>query len=560
MRKKISIALLLTGLCHQSLAQIEINPGLNGSWVITETTGQGLMIDVITPQNLVFVGWFTFAPVASNDQGSDNSSFVDHRWMTAQGPYNGHVAELDIIKTSGGLFNQNLDVVNQTIGRATISFEDCNRAVLSYSFDDENLSATVALKRFSNDVFCQDIVDQQTPQRTEYNLPPEIQLAQISVNNGAVDIEYTLNDVDDDVMDVQAFAVHEDGQRYQIPLNHLRRDVGYPVIAGDDKSVRWQYQEDSGFQQLQWSDIRIELTADDRYVSNMQEIVDLVSEQRLIDDVNTMQGVRHHLADPIQLESTRQYIRQQMLARQLPVENQSFVHQGSTGVNIIATLAGQNTDAQVYLIDGHYDTVTTTPGADDNASGTAGMLEAMRVLSQFNSKHSIRFIGFDKEELGLRGSRFYASQLPNNHNIAGMINFEMIGYTCSGQPECADFPNADTSIYNIRSSFATAMSDTFNSIGNTHVPALKIRPVTDDGDANFRRSDHAPFWDIGVDALFITDGANFRTPHYHRATDQLETMDTEFMTQIVKTAVGTLAMLAEITHTGTARSEPLSLE
>jgi len=270
--------------------------------------------------------------------------------------------------------------------------------------------------------------------------------------------------------------------------------------------------------------------------------------------------VRHHLVDTLFMEATRNYIRQQMQTRQLPVENQNFVHQGDTGVNIIATLQGQSENPDVYLIDGHYDTVITSPGADDNASGTAGMLEAMRVLSQFNSKHSIRFIGFDKEELGLRGSRFYAAQLPNDHNIAGMINFEMIGYTCTGQPECVNFPNADTSIYNIRSAFATTLSDTFNQIGATHVPALKITPVTDDGDPNFRRSDHAPFWDRGVDALFLTDGANFRTPHYHRLTDRLSTMDTEFMTQIVKTAVGTLATLAEVTHTDSDISPLLNVE
>ncbi|WP_395376800.1 M28 family metallopeptidase [Marinicella sp. W31] len=553
--KKTLTTLLLLCISQHVLAEIEINPGLSGSWIIPETTGQALMIDVITPQNLVFVGWFTFAPVSSGQGG-----FVDHRWFTAQGSYDGHVAELDLVQTSGGLFNQNLSVENQIIGRATISFEDCSHATLNYSFDDENLSSTVPLQRFSNDVFCQSIVDSQTPQQTEFNLPPEIQLTDVSVNNGRVHIEYRLSDAENDVMDIQAYAIHENGQRYQIPLNNLRRDVGYPVIAGDDKSLYWLYLEDTGFQQQQWSDIRIELIADDGFVDNMQEIVDLVSEQRLINDINTMQGVRHHQGNSIQLESTRNYIRQQMQGRQLPVENQSFIYQGSTGVNIIATLDGNDDNAQMYLIDGHYDTVTTTPGADDNASGTAGMLEAMRVLSQFNSKHSIRFIGFDKEELGLRGSRFYASQLPSNHNIAGMINFEMIGYTCRGQAECADFPNADTSIYNIKSSFATTLSDTFNTIGNTHVPALKITAVTDDGDPNFRRSDHAPFWDIGVDALFLTDGANFRTPHYHRPSDQLDKLDTEFMTQIVKTAVGTLATLAEVTHSGTALSEPLTLQ
>ena len=553
--KKILLSIVLAWVHPSIHASIDINPGLSGTWTIADTTGQGLMIDVITPQNIVFVGWFTFAP-----ESTGNTDFVDHRWVTAQGPYSGHVAELDLIKTTGGVFNQNLSVENQVIGRATISFNSCTSATLNYSFDEEDLTGEVALQRFSSDVFCQNIVDNQTPSAAEYNHPPEVQILDAQLSGDEIRIDYMLTDGENDVMDVQAFAINSNGSRYQIPLNHLRNDVGYPVIAGDNKALRWLFREDAAFNQLQWNTVRVELVADDRFVNNMQEIVDLVSQQRLIDDVSFMQDVRHHLANPIFLENTRNYIRQQMQMRQLPVDDQTFVYQGSTGHNIIATLEGAATDAKVYLIDGHYDTVISTPGADDNASGTAGMLEAMRVLSQFNSKHTIRFIGFDKEELGLRGSRFYASQLPADHNIAGMINFEMIGYTCRGQAECVNFPNADTSIYNIRSSFANTMSDTFNHIGNTHVPALKITPVADDGDPNFRRSDHAPFWDRGVDALFLTDGANFRTPHYHRLTDRLSTMDTEFMTQIVKTAVGTLATVAEVTHGGSDMSQSLTLE
>jgi len=273
------ITLLLISCCHPALATIEINPGLSGAWVIPETTGQGLMIDVITSENLVFVGWFTFAPTTSGAGG-----FVDHRWVTAQGPYNGHVAELDIIKTSSGLFIQNLSVDNQIIGRATISFQDCSHATLNYSFDDEGLSGSVALQRFSHDVFCQSIVDEQTPQSTEYNQPPEIQLNQATVNGDVVEVQYTLGDAENDIIDVQAYAIHDNGERYQIPLNNLRQDAGYPVITGDDKSLRWLFREDSGFQQRQWASVRIELVADDRFVSHMQEIVDLVSQQRLIND------------------------------------------------------------------------------------------------------------------------------------------------------------------------------------------------------------------------------------------------------------------------------------
>lgn len=71
---------------------------------------------------------------------------------------------------------------------------------------------------------------------------------------------------------------------------------------------------------------------------------------------------------------------------------------------------------------------------------------------------------------------------------------------------------------------------------------------------NFRRSDHARFWDAGIPALFINDGANFRNPHYHQPTDRLDTIDLAFMTNIVKTTVATIARLAGLQHSGISLS------
>lgn len=78
-----------------------------------------------------------------------------------------------------------------------------------------------------------------------------------------------------------------------------------------------------------------------------------------------------------------------------------------SGQNILGRKAGLKEENTTYLIDAHYDGVATAPAADDNGSGVAGILEAVRILSKYNFEHSLRFIGFDFEELGLVGSQRY---------------------------------------------------------------------------------------------------------------------------------------------------------
>jgi len=97
--------------------------------------------------------------------------------------------------------------------------------------------------------------------------------------------------------------------------------------------------------------------------------------------------------------------------------------------NVVAELTGTKTPEKIYIIGGHYDHIEgDRPGGTDNASGTAGMLEAARVLCQFQFESTIRFIGFNAEEDGLLGSADYVNSIviPGNENIVGMINMDMI--------------------------------------------------------------------------------------------------------------------------------------
>lgn len=549
MRVWVWILALAGGMAQ---AQIPVNAGLSGGWFEPATSGQGLLIDVVPASTQVFAGWYTFAAPTAKRPGAP-----EQRWLSAQGVYAGSAAELVLYSASGGVFNTPSAVTQSAVGSATLIFHSCTSATFSYSLPDDGLSGSIALTRIGPDVFCEDIVSGQSATPAEYNQPPQLSALQTSDQGDHLLLSYALADSESDLVEVSVEVLYGNNQSYRIPAPLLSGHVGYPVLTGSVKQLRWDRARDSGFEQLALQQYRLRLIADDRYAPTVQDIVDLVSEARLIADVQQMEGVRHH-AGGERLQQTRAHIRAQMAERGLSPVDQPFRHQGDTGINIIGAQVGSDGPDQYYLIDGHYDTILFSPGADDNASGTAGMLEAMRVLSQFNTRRSIRFVGFDKEELGLVGSRYYAANLPGNETVLGMINFEMIGYTCTTQPECQSFPNADVSIYNIRPSFAQSMSDAFVTAGERHVPGLKITSVVDDGDFNFRRSDHAPFWDRGVDALFLTDGANFRTPHYHQASDRLPTLDTRFMANVVKTAVGALADLAGANHQGEAVSEVIN--
>ncbi len=425
-------------------------------------------------------------------------------------------------------------------------------ALLSCAVDSENQRGIPS-----------NIQDEEDPVTiiAQVNSPPSVINLSVTqdVGNGRLIFEYDLNDKEEDSIEISIQLITDGQVVYEIPLVHLEGDVGYPVMPGNGKSGFWNYANDTQYANLKGTSIQLQVKADDRFVQGLEDVIGLVERDRIKNDLRLMEGIRHTSTNTSKLVFTREYIRDHFVEYGLEQTDQHFNHLGTEGINIIGTIHGTKYPNEYYIIDGHYDTIISSPGADDNASGTAGMLEAMRVLSQFNFERGIKFIGFDLEEVGLRGSRYYAGNKEDHEQIKGMINFEMIGYTCKSDPECEGFRLADSSIYVIQNSFSREMMNEFLSIGENYVPGLGIETATDDGDPNYRRSDHAPFWDIGVDALFVTDGANFRNPHYHKGSDTFETLDTKFAAQIVQVAVGTIAKLAGYSHTGTVISNELLL-
>ena len=211
--------------------------------------------------------------------------------------------------------------------------------------------------------------------------------------------------------------------------------------------------------------------------------------------------------------------------------------------NVVADLPGRECRDEVFVVGAHYDSVNASPGADDDASGVAGMLELARVLRSLPLPMTVRFTGFAFEEIGLLGSRQMASDLAEaGTDVAGMVSLEMIGFTRAGDDAFLGVPNdylatvGDPQSELLARVFGAAH---YEYLLNRFAPAAVIDPATF-GDV--LRSDHAPFWAEGFPALLITDTANFRNPNYHQASDTIETLDFGYLSDSVKaTLTGLLA-------------------
>jgi len=203
--------------------------------------------------------------------------------------------------------------------------------------------------------------------------------------------------------------------------------------------------------------------------------------------------------------------------------------------NVVAQ-AGRPASRDLLVIGAHYDTVPGSPGADDNASGVAALLEIARALPK---DPRLRLIAFTNEEAPLgytefQGSRVAASTVAaRGETLQGMLSLESIGYF-SDRPGSQQRPTLFGRFFPDRGDFVLMVSDLrsrtllhrliggFRAAGT--VPAAGIAVPTDRVE-HVRRSDHAPYWDHGYPALLVTDTATFRNPNYHQTSDTVATVD-----------------------------------
>src|SRR6476661_4174703 len=194
------------------------------------------------------------------------------------------------------------------------------------------------------------------------------------------------------------------------------------------------------------------------------------------------------------------------------------------------------------VIGAHYDTVPGSPGADDNATGVAVLLELARDIASGPLKYPVQLVAFDMEEYGYLGSSHHAAKYKQQQkSIRLMISLEMLG-CCNHNPNSQSYPAGLKYFYPNSGNFI-ALIGTLRTVPDLINLSGKIRksgqpcewlPLPNRGliVPDTRRSDHVPFWDKGYPAIMVTDTANMRNPHYHRESDKIETLDLDFLTAV----------------------------
>ena len=239
------------------------------------------------------------------------------------------------------------------------------------------------------------------------------------------------------------------------------------------------------------------------------------------------------------------YIREEF-AQWGNVETHSFQVRGKTHQNLIFNLpaASSHTRKPPILIGAHYDAVPGTPGADDNATGVAVLLELARIFAASPVRYPVRLVAFDMEEYGLLGSAEYAADLRQQQQpLRLMISLEMLGY-CDANPNSQRYPSPLERFYPNRGNFIALIGnlptipDLINLSRNIHKSGTPSEwlPVPNRGLIlrQTRLSDHASFWDAGYRAMMVTDTAFLRNPHYHKASDTIASLDLDFLTGVCR--------------------------
>jgi len=273
-------------------------------------------------------------------------------------------------------------------------------------------------------------------------------------------------------------------------------------------------------------------------------------------------GERHPFTSPASLRRAEDYLTEEFTHLGLEVSTHSFKALGGTYRNVIATLPPlvAARPAPPLIIAAHYDTVEGSPGADDNASALAVMLEIARNLRAVPMTRSVRFIAFCLEEENLLGSLAYVSSLrATNEEICGAIVLECVGYARTeegSQQKPTGVPVAVPTVGDFLGIVGNVVSEPLaravQAAANLAVPELKTVSLLVPGNGELlpdtRRSDHAAFWHHGYPAVMLTDTANFRNPHYHQTTDTLETLNLAFMEQVARAVTAAAIALCSITQ------------
>lgn len=262
------------------------------------------------------------------------------------------------------------------------------------------------------------------------------------------------------------------------------------------------------------------------------------------------------------LQEAANYIDHQLQEHGVTVTTQTFTRThiasdqdvGTVLTNVIGTLEGiaPPIDRGVVIVSAHYDSTASrtrgwtpetepAPGADDNATGVAAVLEAARLLSGRCLRHTVRLAAFAGEEQGLHGSRHYAEQArATGENIIAVVNVDMIGYESDGEPRLEIHAGLDPRSITL----AHTLTESVQAYHLDLSPQVVTQRATD-------LSDHSPFWKQGFPAILVIEDTdlvgptNDFNPYYHTIEDTLDKINRGYFSEMARAAIGTVTRLAQ---------------
>jgi Zn-dependent M28 family amino/carboxypeptidase len=263
---------------------------------------------------------------------------------------------------------------------------------------------------------------------------------------------------------------------------------------------------------------------------------------------------------PEALQRAAMYIEDEWRTQGYAVERREFNVSEIRCANLVASRKGGTRQNEILLLGAHYDSVMGSPGANDNASGVALLLEMSRIFQAIEPTLTVRFVAFANEEPPFfmthqQGSILYAEEARRlGEDIRLMASLETVGYYCD-EPGSQSYPPLFSLFYPDRGNFIAIVSD-FRSRAVTRQLAKAFRARSDfplETVSTFRFvpgvawSDHSSFWRQGYRAVMLTDTAFYRYPHYHEPSD---TPDKLSYPELARAALGLFEAFAALAHAG----------
>ncbi len=266
-------------------------------------------------------------------------------------------------------------------------------------------------------------------------------------------------------------------------------------------------------------------------------------------------GVRN-TRRPSALEATLTYLRRELTAAGHAVVEQPYEVSLRSARNLEVTIEGTRPGLPELVVGAHYDTAFGTPGADDNASAVAALLEIARGVTGARFRRTVRLVFYDTEEMphfgfGEMGSQFHAAACHKaGRRLMGMICLESIGYFGPPDPQVrhwsrailrplgtkhvvaiADFRSA---LFLARVAWALLLGGWWRTVALAMPKRVEV----------IHLSDHRGYWEQGYRALMLTDTAFLRNPNYHQPTDTPDTLDYELLARLTRALIRAVRRLA----------------